>query len=119
MKIIQPLLIGGFLLVLGIYAVYLRTTLRDRLLASFFVVLAVLAVLFPDLTTVAAHRLGVGRGTDLLLYLLAIGGTFVFLLIYIRLLRLEQAVTTLVRSLAILESERRPEARQPEPPAGA
>ncbi len=116
MRIIQPLLIAGLLAALGVYVAYLRTALRDRALAALFVSLAVAAVLFPDLTTVAANRLGVGRGTDLLLYLLALGGTFVFLVVYIRLLRLEQAVTLLVRRLAILEAERGGEEREPGAP---
>lgn len=117
MKFIQPLLIGGFLVALCVYVVYLRTALRDRLLAAAFVAVAVVAVLFPDLTTVAAHRLGVGRGSDLLLYLVVLGGTFAFLLVYIRLLGLERSVTALVRKIAILEAERDAGAGEPDPPA--
>ena len=106
MKLIQPLLVVGFIFALIVYFAFLRSTLRDRIVAALLVVAAVVAVLVPDLTTVAANHLGVGRGSDLLLYLLSIAGVFVFLLIYIRILAIEERLTEVVRHLALAETER-------------
>lgn len=65
------------------------------------VVMAIIAVLWPQLTTYVAKAVGVGRGTDLVLYV------FVMVFIYNavattqRLHRLEHQVTTLTREIAL------------------
>ena len=69
MSLIQIALALGSILLLVLYATFLRSTLRDRALAILLFVTAVVAILFPDLTTRLANILGVGRGTDLLIYL--------------------------------------------------
>ena len=66
------------LLLLGIVATVIPLTRSAgarhqairRLLLGGFVLLAVFAVLFPSVLTSVANVLGVGRGTDLLLYIL-------------------------------------------------
>ncbi|WP_182111748.1 MULTISPECIES: DUF2304 domain-containing protein [unclassified Actinotalea] len=69
-----------------------------------FAVLAVLSVLFPDAWNAVAQIVGVGRGTDLLLY----GTIIVFLLTlvttYRRFRELEAQITLLSRRLAIDEA---------------
>lgn len=65
-----------------------------------------LAVLWPDSTTDIAQILGIGRGADLLIYIvtmLFIGSFFFF---YRRYQRLESQLTDLVRKLAIDEAEK-------------
>jgi hypothetical protein len=64
-------------------------------------------VVFPDLASKAAAVLGVGRGTDLLLYFAIVGGMFVAAHYYFRFKRQEQQVVAVVRALAILETNKR------------
>jgi len=103
MRLIQPLLVLGLLAALVAYLVFLRTTLRDRIIAAALGVFAVLAVVFPDLTNSAAHRLGVGRGADLLIYMLVLCGVFGFLLVHARLRRIEDRLTAIVRRQALTD----------------
>lgn len=75
-----------------------------RLMLAGFVVVAVLAILFPGLLTRVAQVLGVGRGADLLLY-----GLVVFFLGYVaaayrRSRQTDLQITTLARELALREA---------------
>ncbi len=101
MSLIQIALVLGSILLLGLYSAFLRSTLRDRVLAILLFVTAVVAILVPDLTTRVANVLGVGRGTDLLFYLFVLGAVFPFIVVNARILRLEDHITQLVRELAL------------------
>jgi hypothetical protein len=72
---------------------------------------AAITILVPDLTTDIAHTLGIGRGADLLIYLVAILFIASFFFFYNRYRRLEAELTRLVRQLAIGNAER--EHREP------
>ncbi|MFD1506734.1 DUF2304 domain-containing protein [Georgenia yuyongxinii] len=72
-----------------------------RLLLGGFVLLAVFAVLFPSVLTSVANALGVGRGTDLLLYMLVIAFLTYVSSSYRRLTGLNQKLTVLARELAL------------------
>jgi hypothetical protein len=72
----------------------------------------------PNWTTSIAHRLGISRGTDLLLYLLVLTVLYGFLLIYLKLRRVRRELTLLVREIAIREAERKSPAPQ-QPPDSA
>ena len=67
---------------------------------------AVLFILFPDWTSVLAKKLGVGRGTDLILYIGIVLFYFVILKLYARMRKLEQQITELIRKQAIVEAEK-------------
>ena len=101
MSLIQIALVLGSILLLWLYSAFLRSTLRDRVLAILLFVTAVVAILVPDLTTRVANVLGVGRGTDLLFYLFVLGAVFAFIVVNARILRLEDHITQLVRELAL------------------
>ena len=75
-----------------------------RIAIAGFAALAVLSVLFPDAWNAAARLVGVGRGTDLLLY-----GTIVVFLLYMvttyrRFRAMETQITLLARRVAIDEA---------------
>lgn len=75
-----------------------------RIAIAGFAVLAALSVLFPDAWNAAARIVGVGRGTDLLLY-----GTIVVFLLYMvttyrRFRAMETQITLLARRVAIDEA---------------
>lgn len=59
------------------------------------------AIVFPDLVTWIANIVGVGRGTDLVLYVLAVVSLFVWIAVYRRIRGLEDQIVALTRSQAI------------------
>jgi len=63
---------------------------------------AVLAVIFPGATTWVANAVGVGRGADLVIYLLIIILGFASLILYRRMLYLQRQLTAVARAVAIL-----------------
>lgn len=98
---IRVVLIVGFLLALVAYVRSFRSVVTDRLIAMLLFFLVSLTILFPDSTTLIAQFLGVGRGTDLVLYLYIVGSFFAIVLLYGRSLNNEQKLTKLVREIAI------------------
>lgn len=68
--------------------------------------LGVIITLRPDLATLAARLLGVGRGADLIFYLWTVLSVILIANIHFR-LRLQRAMlTTLTRELALLRAQR-------------
>lgn len=70
-------------------------------------IVALVAVLFPNTLNRVAHTVGVGRGTDLLLYLLTLAFVFVTLKLYVKSQYERQQLFKLARKLALLEAELR------------
>lgn len=64
-----------------------------------------LATIDPDRVTRVANAVGINRGADLVLYLLALAVFWGFLLVYIRLRRVRRELTLVVRRLAVMEAE--------------
>jgi hypothetical protein len=62
------------------------------------------AVIWPGLTTRVARFLGIGRGTDLILYGTVVGMVLGFIMMYIRIRRLRRDITLLVRQIAIRDA---------------
>ena len=112
MNLIQVLLIVLAALSLLLYLGYFRSVLRDRVIAVGIFATVVLAVMFPDATTTVANWVGVGRGTDLLLYLLIVGSVFAVVMLTSRLMSIENTLTELVRQLAIMNAEKRDDERE-------
>ncbi len=99
--------------ILGIVFWFLRNGSSTRIKAiqklwvvalSFF---AIITLLFPDITTKWANFLGIGRGADLLTYLLAISFLAFALAQYMNSKKQQQQINTLARKLAILETVER------------
>ena len=104
MNLIQFILIGSFLVTLICYLLFWRSAVLDRLIAVVLFVVACFAVVFPAFTGWCAEVLGVGRGTDLLLYLFFAAAVYFGVLFYSKIMRLDGRVTELVRHVAILEA---------------
>ncbi|MCR2765122.1 DUF2304 domain-containing protein [Microbacterium sp. zg.B48] len=82
-----------------------------RLLLFAFVIVAVLSVLFPQWLSWVASLIGVGRGTDLLLYALVLVVLVVIATQYRTNVEQNRRITQLARRIALLEareSERQP-----------
>jgi hypothetical protein len=97
---IQILLICGVVIILVYYIMRFRNAIFDLLLLLFFSVLAIFFILFPDYTNTIAHKLGVGRGADLLFYLCILFSLFIILKLFARIRRLEETITNFVRKEA-------------------
>ena len=97
------------LAILAVVALGLRAPSGARHLAlrrlgvAAFAALAVLSVIFPDAWNAAAALVGVGRGTDLLLYGLIVVFLLYMVTTYRRFRSLEQQITALARRIAIDE----------------
>jgi hypothetical protein len=97
----------GAIVVIGLYVASHKINGLQLTLVSVLAALGTVLVVFPDLASKAAAVLGVGRGTDLLLYFAIVGGMFVAAHYYFRFKRQEQQVVAVVRALAILETNKR------------
>lgn len=108
MTLIKILLLGG-IVVFG--AVAYRSSgsavhrAMWRLGAAAVLVLAAGGVLFPDAVTSVANAVGVGRGADLVLYVLAIAFMITVVTIFRRTAELERRTTLLTRELALLRAD--------------
>jgi small membrane protein len=105
--IIKLLLLGA--LALAAYSVmHGRATALSLLLRRVATMLAIgvgaTAVVFPDLVTYVANAVGVGRGTDLLLYLLCVAFLFTSIGLHMRLARINDKYVELARQVALAAS---------------
>ncbi len=65
-----------------------------------------LSVVFPDMLTWMARKVGVGRGADLLLYVAVVTFMLVAVALFRRVLILERRYTALARHVALLEARK-------------
>jgi len=70
-----------------------------------FTILAVIVVWFPNTSNTIAHKVGVGRGADLLLYLLALAFIFSTLSLYIKHKEDQRHIVILARRIALIEAK--------------
>ena len=107
MIVVQLLLVGAFL---GLFFLALRSRTAHGVSASkklgflLFVVVVVVAVLSPALVSDVANLVGVGRGTDLVLYLLAVMVCFYVVNDYLRAQDSRAQLHKLARRIAVLEA---------------
>jgi len=99
---IQAILIALLLLIGGIYLTALSSRLVSRLALLSLLAAGVVFVINPDLTTRIAHSVGVGRGTDLLLYLFCLASITVFLKLYKKNRVMDEKLTEVARQVALL-----------------
>lgn len=76
-----------------------------RLAFAAFVLVNIYAVLRPSDVTWVARQVGVGRGTDLIVYLLVVAFVFGMLNSYLRDREISQHLTNLARQIAIRDAE--------------
>jgi|SRR5450432_1877491 len=102
---IQIVLLTGTLLLAIYFIIRIKKRVIDIIFMSIVITAATVFILWPDATNVIAHRLGVGRGTDLIFYLSVLLFWFVVLKLYIRIRRLEQVFTDIIRKDAIEKTD--------------
>ena len=104
MHMFQAFLIALFV---GLFLVSLVALLRGRItrgegfLRLIVFAAASVAAIWPAITTIIAEFLGIGRGTDLLLYIMVLVMLMGFWMTYVRLRRLRRQITLLVRQDAL------------------
>ena len=106
MKPIQPILILLLAAIAAVYILRLRKKSYDRLVIILLMLAGVVLVSMPDLSANIAHKVGVGRGVDLVIYLGLMGLSYVCLLLYSKIRGLEAALTELVRASAIADAHK-------------
>jgi hypothetical protein len=92
-----------------------RGLVRKRIVAVWLAIwtIGALAIVWPRSTFLVARWLGIGRGSDLLLYLSVLFMLVGFFYVYGRFRRLDRQITVLVRRLAIEDAERAESERIP------
>ena len=78
-----------------------------KILSFIFFIFAVIVILIPNISNNIAKFLGVGRGADLLLYVLALVVAFLSLNIYMKNKEDHKKLVKIVRKLAIVEANER------------
>lgn len=76
----------------------------QKIAVVFLVAFGVIVAWSPNISNEIAHRLGVGRGADLLLYVLTLAFVFSLLVHYIRSREEARRIAVLARRVAILEA---------------
>ncbi|MFC4854701.1 DUF2304 domain-containing protein [Actinophytocola glycyrrhizae] len=106
--VIQFLLILAVLIVLVSFLRHHGTTLAGagvKIGFALFMVFGVLAVLLPSEVSRLAQIIGVGRGTDLVLYGMVVAFAFATINTYLRFKELELRYARLARAIAIGNAE--------------
>lgn len=81
-----------------------RSLALKRIFAILFVAASIFAILFPGILTAVANFFGIGRGTDLLLYLFIVA-MLIFAVATVRAkARSDARVSELARAVALLEA---------------
>jgi hypothetical protein len=86
-----------------------RTQAFKRIGFIIFLILSLDAVLRPNDTTWLAHQVDVGRGADLLLYMLVAAFAFFAVNTFLRFRNLERRFTDLARAVALRDAQLPPE----------
>ncbi|MGD0166187.1 MAG: DUF2304 domain-containing protein [Gaiellaceae bacterium] len=108
MIVVQILLIGGIVAVFGWFLIHprsYRVKAWIKILTALFTALAVVVIISPRTSSGIAHLVGVGRGADLLLYVLAVAFIFVILNLYNGSREDEKKFVALARKVALLEAK--------------
>jgi hypothetical protein len=104
--IIQAILAGCFILGFAIYLSSFRSRARDRLLALTMLMVALIAIAFPNITSIVANAIGVGRGTDLVTYMTFSFGAVLIVLLYAKISATQATLTKVIRHIALIEASK-------------
>lgn len=97
---IQILLLIGLVILFAYYFFRVRNALIDLIILLAFMAVSIFFVLFPENANTVAHKLGVGRGADLLFYCCILFFAFLVMKLFNRIHQLERKLTELVKENA-------------------
>lgn len=122
MTLFQFLLIAAVVIAATLAVRFLpgeRSLALKRIFAILFVAAAVLAIIFPGVLTTVANFFGIGRGTDLLLYVFIVA-MLIFATATVRAkARSDARVTELARAVALMDARIAERSQGGTPPADA
>jgi len=98
---IQIFLVTGIILISIYFITRVRHRILDLVILGIMIISAIVFILRPDITNSLAHKVGVGRGADLVFYISILIFWFIILKLYARQRKLEQMITDLIRKDAI------------------
>lgn len=101
MTLIQFFLIIAIVLLWILYARFFKNQVVSKLAFILLFLSGITAVIFPEITTKIANFVGVGRGTDLLTYLMVVIFYVSFYFLYSKIEKVEKHQTEIIRTLAI------------------
>lgn len=104
-KVLLVLALGGAAVMLLRGRPTALNLLMRRALTLSVIVGGIAAVIFPDALSEVAQAVGVGRGADLVLYVLCVTFLFVSIALYLRLGEMHDRLVELARRHALLEAE--------------
>lgn len=108
MKIIQIILILIFSLILiQIYILKKKQKISklEYLIWSIFWGCGILVSIYPDITGIISQKIGIGRGSDLVIYIALIILFWMNFKILLRIERIEKDITKIVREKALKSSK--------------
>jgi hypothetical protein len=103
---IKIILIIPLLFVVFLFILQLRNRTTYRLTLILIALAGILFVIYPDLTTTLAHKINVGRGTDLVFYFCALAGFIALIIFYSKLKTLELVQTRIIQNMAVDNAEK-------------
>ena len=98
---IQLFLITGVIFISIYFITRVRHRVLDLLILGAMIICAFVFIIRPDITNALAHKVGVGRGADLVFYISILIFWFIILKLYARQRKLEQMITDLIRKDAL------------------
>ena|ERR1700733_4962896 len=101
----------GITCLLFILISYLRKFQKpalDKLFIGLLLLAGIFFVVYPEVTNQLAHYLGIGRGADLIFYLAILGFSYVTILLYAKIKKLEEQLAKMIRKHS-LESIKLPD----------
>ena len=106
MKRIQFVLVSGVLIAVLFYIRRFRTQVFDRVFVVLAGIVGSVFILKPERTTFLAEKLGVGRGSDLVMYVSIIVLLFFCLSFWAKSRDLDARLTALIRDQALSEASK-------------
>jgi len=98
---IQLFLITGVILISIYFITRVRHRALDLIILGTMIICAIVFIIRPDITNSLAHKVGVGRGADLVFYISILIFWFIILKLYARMRKLEKMITDLIRKDAL------------------
>lgn len=114
MIVIQLILVLGFILFLWWFLANPashQASAWTKILTLLLTALAIIVVIFPNISNRIAHALGVTAGANLLLYCLTLAFIFTLLNLYIKGKEQQRRLVKLVRKVSLLEAEQKKQLR--------
>jgi small membrane protein len=78
-----------------------KILILERVITIIIILVGIVFLIYPNLTTRIANLVGIGRGSDLIFYLFIIYGIFWFNILSTRNRQIDRKLTKIVRAIAL------------------